>query len=46
VRSVVSRLAHLERLDRLSTAPKRLRVERGYLKTLPTITPGHGTRSR
>jgi hypothetical protein len=35
MRSVVSRLARLERLDRLSTAPGRLRIEYGYLRTLP-----------
>jgi hypothetical protein len=35
VRSVVSRLARLERLNRLSTVPQRLRVQYGYLKTLP-----------
>jgi hypothetical protein len=32
---VVSRLTRLERLNRLSTAPLRLRIEYGYLKTLP-----------
>jgi hypothetical protein len=32
---VVSRLARLERLNRLSTAPQRIRVQYGYLKTLP-----------
>ena len=35
MRSVVSRLARLEQLNRLSTAPKRLRVEWGNLKQLP-----------
>jgi hypothetical protein len=35
VRSVVSRLARLERLNRMSTAPQRIRVQYGYLKTLP-----------
>ena len=35
VRSVVSRLARLERLNRMSTAPSRLRVQYGYMKTLP-----------
>jgi len=35
MRSVVSRLARLERLNRLSTAPQRLRIQYGYLKTLP-----------
>ena len=35
MRSVVSRLARLERLNRLSTGPKRLRIQYGYLKTLP-----------
>jgi hypothetical protein len=35
MRSLVSRLARLERLNRLSTAPKRLRIQYGYLKTLP-----------
>src|ERR1017187_1931841 len=43
VRSVVSRLARLERLNRLSTAPQRLRIQYGYLKTLPDddIGPRH-----
>src|ERR1035437_1142860 len=43
VRSVVSRLARLEQLNRLSTAPKRLRIQYGYLKTLPDdyIGPRH-----
>jgi hypothetical protein len=36
VRSVVSRLARLERLNRLSSAPRRFRIQYGYLKTLPT----------
>jgi hypothetical protein len=35
MRSVVSRLARLERLNRLSTAPQRLRIQYGYLKKLP-----------
>jgi hypothetical protein len=35
VRSVVSRLARLERLNRLSTGPQRLRIQYGFLKTLP-----------
>jgi len=35
VRSVVFRLARLERLNRLRTAPRRLRIQYGYLKTLP-----------
>jgi hypothetical protein len=35
VRSMVSRVARLERLNRLSTAPQRLRIQYGYLKTLP-----------
>ena len=35
MRSVVSRLARLERLNRLSTAPQRFRIQYGYLKTLP-----------
>lgn len=35
MRSVVSRLARLERLNRLIAAPKRLRIQYGYLKTLP-----------
>ena len=35
MKSVVSRLARLERLNRLSTAPQRLRIQWGYLKTLP-----------
>ena len=43
VRSVVSRLARLERLNRLSTAPQRFRIKYGYLKTLPDdyIGPRH-----
>jgi hypothetical protein len=43
MRSVVSRLARLERLSTLSTAPKRLRIQYGYLKTLPDdyIGPRH-----
>ena len=43
MRSVVSRLARLEQLNRLSTAPKRLRIQYGYLKTLPDdyIGPRH-----
>ena len=43
MRSVVSRLARLERLNRLSTAPQRLRIQYGYLKTLPDdyIGPRH-----
>ena len=32
MRSVVSRLAGLERLNRLSTAPPRLRIQYGYLE--------------
>ena len=35
MRSVVSRLARLERLNRLSTASQRLRIQYGYLTTLP-----------
>ena len=35
MRSVVSRLARLEQLNRLSTAPRRLRIQYGHLKTLP-----------
>jgi hypothetical protein len=35
VRSVVSRLARLEQLNRLRTAPRRLRIEYGYLARLP-----------
>ena len=44
MRPVVSRLARLKRLSRLSTAPKRLRLQYGYLKTLPEdyIGPPHG----
>jgi hypothetical protein len=40
---VVSRLARLERLNRISTAPQHLRIEYGYLKTLPDdyIGPRH-----
>ena len=43
MRSLVSRLARLERLNRLSTAPQRFRVQYGYLKTLPDdyIGPRH-----
>jgi len=43
MRSVVSRLARLEQLNRLSTAPKRLRIQYGYLTTLPDdyIGPRH-----
>jgi|HubBroStandDraft_6_1064221.scaffolds.fasta_scaffold2427361_1 hypothetical protein len=35
MRSVVSRLARLEQLNRLSTAPRRFRIQYGHLKTLP-----------
>jgi hypothetical protein len=35
MRSLVPRLARLERLNRLSTAPQRLRIQYGYLETLP-----------
>ena len=35
MRSVVSRLARLEQLNRISTAPQRLRIQYCYLKTLP-----------
>jgi hypothetical protein len=35
MRSVVSSLARLERCNRLSTAPRRLRIQYGYLQTLP-----------
>ena len=38
MRSVVSRLARLEQLSRLSTVPRRLRIQYGYLKTLPDYT--------
>jgi hypothetical protein len=43
VRSVVSRLTRLERLNRLSTAPQRLRIQYGNLTTLPDdyIGPRH-----
>ncbi len=43
MRSVVSRLARLEQFSRLSTAPKRLRLQYGFLKTLPEdyIGPRH-----
>jgi hypothetical protein len=43
VRSVVSRLARLERLNRLSTAPQHFRIQYGYLKTLPDdhVGPRH-----
>ena len=43
MRHLVSRLARLERLNRLSTAPLRLRIEYGYLRRFPTTTPGDGT---
>jgi hypothetical protein len=32
---MVSRLARLEQLNRLRTPPQRIRVQYGYLKTLP-----------
>jgi len=35
MRSVVSRLARLEQRNRLSTTPPRMRIQYGYLKTLP-----------
>ncbi len=35
MRSVVFRLARLERLNQLSTAPQRLRIQYGYLELLP-----------
>jgi hypothetical protein len=35
MRSVVSRLARLERLNRLGAGPQRFRIQYGYLKTLP-----------
>jgi hypothetical protein len=40
---MVSRLARLERLNRLSTAPQRVRIQYGYLRTLPDdyIGPRH-----
>jgi hypothetical protein len=43
MRSVVSRLARLEQFSRLRTAPKRLRLQYGYLKTLPDdfVGPRH-----
>jgi hypothetical protein len=43
MRSVVSRLARLERENRLSTGPQRLRIQYGNLKTLPDeyIGPRH-----
>src|ERR1017187_4337895 len=43
MRHLVSRLARLERLSRLSTAPQRLRIQSGYLKKLPddNIGPRH-----
>lgn len=40
-----SRLARLEQLNRLATAPQRLRIQYSFLKTLPTITADHGTLS-
>jgi hypothetical protein len=45
MRSVVSRLARLERFNLLSTAPRRLRIEYGYLRT-PTDDYIAGTLSR
>jgi hypothetical protein len=43
VRSVVSRMARLEQFSRLSTGPRRIRIECGYLKKLPDdyIGPRH-----
>jgi hypothetical protein len=43
MRSVVSRLARLEQLNRLRTGPQRIRIQYGYLKTLPDdyIGPRH-----
>jgi hypothetical protein len=43
MRSVTSRLARLEQLSRLGTAPQRLRIQYGYLTTLPDdyIGPRH-----
>ena len=35
MRSVVSRLSRLEQLNRLSTVPRRLRIQYGYLARLP-----------
>ncbi len=35
MRSVVSRLARREQLNRLTATPKRLRIQCGYLKHLP-----------
>jgi hypothetical protein len=35
MKSVVSRLARLEQFNRLRTAPQRIRIQYGYLKTLP-----------
>ena len=48
MRSVASRLAVLEQRNRLSTAPQRLRVQYGYLKTLPDdyTGPRHTVRLR
>ena len=43
MRSVRSRLARLEQVNRQRTAPQRLRIQYGYLKTLPDdyIGPRH-----
>jgi len=43
MRSVRSRLARLEQVNRQRTAPQRLRIHYGYLKTLPDdyIGPRH-----
>ncbi len=35
MRSVVSRLARLEQLNRLRWTPKRIRIQYGFLKKLP-----------
>ena len=40
MRSIVSRLARLERETQESTAPRRLRIQYGYLKTLPSDYTG------
>ena len=40
MRSIISRLSRLERLTPESTGPRRLRIQYGYLKTLPSDYTG------
>jgi len=40
VKAIASRLARLERENRRQTAPQRLRIEYGYLATLPDDCSG------